>query len=84
MFCQYWNENGGNQIKWINQAEENAPHEANFLKLDCSKVKRTFGWKPHWSVEEAVAKTVEWSKAYDCEQDVVPCMERQIKDFFEK
>lgn len=84
MFCQYWNENGGNQIKWINQAEENASHEANFLKLDCSKVKRTFGWKPHWSVEEAVAKTVEWSKAYACEQDVVPCMERQIKDFFEK
>ena len=54
------------------------------MKLDCSKVKRTFGWKPHWSVEEAVAKTVEWSKAYACEQDVVPCMERQIKDFFEK
>lgn len=48
----------------MNKAEANAPHEANFLKLDCSKIKRVFGWKPRWGVEEAVEKTVEWSKVY--------------------
>ena len=39
LFCNTW----GDGAKWINQAEANAPHEANFLKLDCSKIKRTFG-----------------------------------------
>lgn len=82
MFCKYWNTDMEYTMKWINQAEENAPHEANFLKLDCSKVKRTFGWKPRWSVNEAVEKTVEWSKVYASEEDVVPCMEKQIKEFF--
>ena len=40
------------------------PHEANFLKLDCSKIKTVFGWKPRYTVKEAVEKTVEWSKEY--------------------
>lgn len=37
LFCQKW----GNGLSWENQAEKNAPHEANFLKLDCSKIKST-------------------------------------------
>ena len=66
IFCNKWNENveDADKISWINKAEKNAPHEANFLKLDCSKVKRIFGWKPRWSVEQAIEKTVEWSKVY--------------------
>ena len=39
LFCQAW---GGGQT-WINQYD-GGPHEANFLKLDCSKIKRVFGW----------------------------------------
>ena len=35
LFCKKW----GEGAKWENRAEENAPHEANFLKLDCSKLK---------------------------------------------
>ena len=66
----------------INQAEANAPHEANFLKLDCSKIKRVFGWKPRWSVNEAIGKTVEWSKVYLSSGDVCTCMDSQIKEFF--
>lgn len=82
MFCENWNKESEYKMKWINKAEENAPHEANFLKLDCSKVKCVFGWKPRWSVNEAVAKTVEWSKIYAERKNVIPCMEKQIREFF--
>ena len=43
---------------------DGGPHEANFLKLDCSKLKSTFGWKPRWNLDTAMEKVVEWSKCY--------------------
>jgi len=49
---------------WENQAEENAPHEANFLRLDNTKIKETFGWQPNWHIGEAVEASVRWSDAY--------------------
>ena len=42
LFCETW----GGGMHWINRYD-GGPHEANFLKLDCSKVKKVFGWKPH-------------------------------------
>jgi len=42
LFVKHW----GKGMKWVNQYDS-GPHEANFLKLDCSKLKTTFGWKPH-------------------------------------
>ena len=84
LFCEKWNksETGNHYMKWINKAEANAPHEANFLKLDCSKIKRVFGWRPRWSVEEAIEKTVEWSKVYFANESIPTCMDRQIGEFF--
>lgn len=79
LFCEKWGEN----IRWINRYD-GGPHEANFLKLDCSKIKRTFGWAPRWGVADAVEKTVEWSKAYRDGGDVTACMEQQIAEFFER
>jgi len=77
LFCETW----GEGLKWVNQ-HDGGPHEANFLKLDCSKVKKTFGWAPRWHVEEAIAKTVEWSKAYFAGEDIPACMDKQIEEFF--
>ena len=54
LFCEKW----GHDLKWINKSEENAPHESNFLKLDSSKMKRTFDWEPRWNIEKAIEKTV--------------------------
>ncbi len=79
LFCESW----GNNLNWINQSD-GGPHEANFLKLDCSKIKHVFGWTPRWCVAEAVAKTVEWSRAYINGDDVVACMNTQIREFFEE
>ncbi len=76
LFVQKW----GEGLKWVNRSD-GGPHEANFLKLDCSKLKNTFGWKPRWSIETAIEKTVEWSKCYLSGGDVRGCMDRQIDDF---
>lgn len=77
LFCEKW----GEGIKWINQYD-GGPHEANFLKLDCSKIKKDFGWKPRWGVKEAIEKTVEWSKVYFQGGSIPACMNQQIDEFF--
>ncbi len=77
MFCRAW----GGDVKWVNQYD-GGPHEANFLKLDCSRIKSVFGWRPRYGVEEAVQKTVEWSRAYLDGEDMLEVMDRQITEFF--
>ena len=79
LFCRTW----GEGISWENQVEANAPHEANFLKLDCSKVKAAFGWRPRWHIEEAIRKTVEWSRVWLAGGDIPKEMDREIKEYWE-
>ena len=76
MFCESW----GRGLSWRAESD-NGPHEANFLKLDCSKLKKTFSWKPVWSVKEAVEKTVEWSRVYFDGGDIPSEMDREIEVF---
>ena len=78
MFVKQW----GDGLKWINKYD-GGPHEANFLKLDCSKLKTTFGWKPHWNLEKAIEKVVEWSKVWITDGDVRAVMNKQIDEFVE-
>ena len=77
LFCRAW----GDRMTWENRSEANAPHEANFLKLDCSKIKTTFGWKPRWHMQEAIQKTVEWSKVWMDGGDVPAVMREQIMEY---
>ena len=79
LFCETW----GEGMAWENKSEANAPHEANFLKLDCSKIKAAFGWKPRWHMQEAIAKTVEWSKVWLSGGDIPAVMQKQIREFEE-
>lgn len=57
------------------------PHEANYLKLDCSKLKNTFGWQPRWKVETAVLRTAQWYAAYQRGDDMQAYTLAQICDF---
>ena len=77
MFCRAWD----GDVKWVNQYD-GGPHEANFLKLDCSRIKSVFGWRPRYGGEEAIQKTVEWSRAYLDGEDMLEVMDRQITEFF--
>jgi len=79
VFCEKW----GDDLSWINQ-HDGGPHEANFLKLDCSKLKGTFGWQPRWHLEEDIDKIVEWSKVYLEGGNVEECMEKQIHEFIQE
>lgn len=79
MWCRAF----GNGMKWVNLARENAPHEANFLKLDCSKLKTTMNWQPRWNIERAIEKTAEWTKVYFDNGDIDEIMNKQIREYME-
>ena len=75
LFCKLWG-----SISW-HDVSIDSPHEARFLKLDCSKLKSIFEWKPRWHVEQAVSQTIEWAKAWQQKQDIGTFMEGQIENF---
>lgn len=75
-FVKCW----GDNLRWIDRYD-GGPHEANFLKLDCSKLKNTFGWQPRWNLEEAIQKVVEWTKCWQSGGNVRACMDNQIREY---
>lgn len=79
LFCKCW----GNGAKWESQAEKDAPHEANFLKLDCSKIKSVFGWKPKWHIEECMHMVCEFNKVWLNGGNISEEMDKEIANFFE-
>lgn len=80
LFCAEWRRQTGNNIKWINKYD-GGPHEAHFLKLDCSRIKSVFGWQPGWNIEIAIKKTVEWFCCYLRNGNISVCMDKQIQEF---
>ena len=60
IFCRAY----GDGASWKNVSEKGAVHEAGFLRLDTSKLKRTFAWTPVWNIETALTRVVEWTKVY--------------------
>ena len=79
VFVSKW----GDNMIWINQYD-GGPHEADFLKLDCSKLKATFNWKPHWNLDTAIEKVCEWSKCWINNEDVRACMDKEINEFLKE
>ena len=78
LFCQSW----GDEASWKNVSEVNAPHEANFLKLDCSKSKSVLNWYPKWGIKDAIKKIVEWEQSV---RNGIPASEitdKQVKEYF--
>lgn len=78
LFVKMW----GDGATWVDKSES-GPHEATFLKLDNSKIKSIFGWKPHWQIEIAVEKCVEWYKTWHRGESIVNVMYKQIKEYME-
>jgi len=76
LFVKKW----GEGLKWVSKYD-GGPHEANFLKLDCSKLKSTFGWLPRWRIETAIEKVVEFNKCWISGGNVRNCMDKQIEEF---
>jgi CDP-glucose 4,6-dehydratase len=62
--------------------KDTQPHEAKYLKLDCSKAKAELGWSPKWDIEKALETTVEWYKTWLSKGDVLKLSISQIKEYF--
>lgn len=78
LFCKKW----GSFASWEDHTLPNAPHEAGYLALDSSLIRRTFGWAPVVHIEEAVDKIIEWTKAYEQGNEKArSVMSLQIADF---
>ncbi len=80
LFCTKWNRATGERITWKNEYD-GGPHEANFLKLDCSKLKGRFHWSPVWTIETAMDKIIEWTKVYMEKGDLYHTMLNQIRTY---
>ncbi|SMF67558.1 CDP-glucose 4,6-dehydratase [Paenibacillus uliginis N3/975] len=57
--CDKWK---GSQGYVVEQGDH--PHEAAFLKLDCSKSRMKLGWSPRWELGEALDYIIEWTEAF--------------------
>lgn len=70
----------GDSACWEKEGSEQ-PHEANLLKLDCSKARTQLGWMPKWKLETAIQKIVEWQKAYQAKENMQELSLAQINHF---
>jgi len=70
----------GNSISY-SVDDNNHPHEAGFLKLDCSKTIDRLGWNPKWNIDTALDKIVEWTKEYETEKNMRKVCLRQINEY---
>lgn len=60
---------------------DNGPHEANFLKLDCKKIREVLGVEPCWTAQTAVEKVCQWSKVYMEKGNLNKVMNDQIEEY---
>jgi CDP-glucose 4,6-dehydratase len=72
----YW----GDEVSWQFDDAESL-HEANFLKLDCSKAKMQLGWQPQWGLEYTLHRTVNWHKAWLQGADMYDYTITEINDY---
>lgn len=79
-FGRCWKEQTGEALAW-HTAHNAGPHEANYLKLDCSRLKSVFGWSPRWKVKTAVEKTAQWYAALKKGENMRTYTLAQIRDF---
>ncbi len=78
-FCRAWGEGAA----WAARPD-GGPHEAAFLRLDCGKIKRVFGWRSVWGIDRAMEKIVEFSKRWLGGGDLRGCVEEQIKEYLKE
>ncbi|MCF7804213.1 MAG: CDP-glucose 4,6-dehydratase [Candidatus Marinimicrobia bacterium] len=74
--CNLWGEGASYKVNTNTQ-----PHEANYLKLDCSKAKAELNWNPKWDINMALSSIVEWNKARLAGKNVRQITERQINRY---
>jgi len=62
-------ENWGNGAKW-ELDKKNNPHEAGYLKLDCSKAALQLNWYPKWNLEDTLKRITRWHQNYLAKENI--------------
>jgi CDP-glucose 4,6-dehydratase len=76
-FCNLWGNGASFEID-----QNPHPHEASYLKLDCSKAKAKLGWSPKWDLEKSLESIVEWYRACLNKADMREVCNNQMNDYF--
>ena len=76
-------EHWGAKAGWESDPGEH-PHEAAYLKLDCSKAASRLGWRPAIGLDDALRLTVEWYRAYQAGAEMRGITLSQIQQFLSK
>jgi CDP-glucose 4,6-dehydratase len=74
--CELW----GNGARYEVDAGDH-PHEAHYLKLDCSKARMRLGWHPRWNLDQALTEILEWVHVYSSGGDMRRCCQKQIASY---
>lgn len=74
--CEHWGKNATYKVDGGVH-----PHEAHYLKLDCSKAKMRLDWYPKWNLEYALEKIIDWVQAYNEKADMRDICLKQINDY---
>ncbi|MEQ8235797.1 MAG: CDP-glucose 4,6-dehydratase [Syntrophomonadaceae bacterium] len=61
---------GSGEWQDISENDKHKVHEANYLKLDCTKAQSILGWSPVYRMEDALEATVEWYRQYYCNSGI--------------
>lgn len=74
--AQLW----GEGAEWF-LSKEVHPHEAHYLKLDCSKARMRLNWQPAWNLETTLEKIVNWHKAWQNGEDIKSYTINETKEY---
>ena len=77
---EHLTQNWGNNASWSVDSG-NHPHEAHYLKLDCSKAKSRLNWQPRWHLAEALEHIISWQKQYQQGADIKAVTLAQINEY---
>lgn len=73
----------GEGASWVVDGGDH-PHEAHYLKLDCSKAKARLAWSPRWHLEDALGAIIDWQRAYRDKKDMRELTLCQISAYNER
>lgn len=84
LFKSTWFKLSGNNFNLIDASDDNAPHEANFLKLDCSKINHVYGWSPILRITDAIDLVCRFTKVFLDNENIVHEMDNEINSYMGK
>jgi CDP-glucose 4,6-dehydratase len=70
----------GKPARWEKEGSEQ-PHEAQSLRLDCSKARSQLAWVPKWNLELATQKIIQWQTAFQSKDDMRELSLQQINQY---